>query len=84
MDGCHILQNAPPVPDVMRYYVGRKAGHCILLMAIADAKRRIVWWDMSKCPQTHDMSAFGSTMLGAHIVGGDLLDPYVLPSPPTV
>ena len=69
VDGMDIPQANPgtAVKDPMRYYVPRKRAFCLLLMAIADAKYRILFWDMSCAPHTHDSTAFAHTTLGARL-----------------
>lgn len=61
LDGMDILMKAPSEADVDNpdaYRVSRKAGYCLLLMAIADANYRIIWHDMSAASTSHDSSAW--------------------------
>ena len=57
IDGVHFPTMAPrssDVKDPMRYYVARKAEYALLCIAICNAKRQIIWYDISQSPQTHD------------------------------
>lgn len=76
VDGMDISQGCPPTDDAGRYYVSRKGGYMLLLLAIADADRRILWWDVSRAPTTHDKTAFMLTRLGAMLSAGQLLHPF--------
>lgn len=55
-----------------RYYCTRKEKFSSLLMAIADADLRFVWFDVSCKPNTHDSLAFLTTDLGQRIVHNEL------------
>jgi hypothetical protein len=48
----------------MRYYVARKGKYALLCMAMCDAECRILWYDISQSPQTHDSLAWSVTQLG--------------------
>lgn len=80
IDGCIIAQKNPgkAVPDPARYYCERKSCYALLLMAIADQHRRILWWDISFCPTTHDSTAWADTELGRQINNGDLPSPFFI------
>jgi len=62
LDGCLIKQQSPgvAVEDPKNYFCQRKASFSLLLMAIADADRRILWFDISMAPTSHDSLAFKS------------------------
>ena len=66
------------VPDPARYYCERKSCYALLLMAIADQHRRILWWDISFCPTTHDSTAWADTELGRRINNGGLPSPFFI------
>lgn len=74
VDGLHIKQDCPNIPDAARYYVTRKGGYMLLLLAVADASRRILWWDMSMAPTTHDKTALQMTDLGAKLQSGTAMN----------
>ena len=52
--------------------------YALLCMAICDAQRRILWWDISHTPTTHDSQAWECTELGWRIVKGELPEPFFL------
>ena len=62
LDGCLIRQQSPgvAVDNPKDYFCQRKQMFSLLLMAIADADRRIIWFDMSMAPTAHDSLAFKS------------------------
>eukprot|EP00036_Acanthoecidae_sp_10tr_P018186 CAMPEP_0206305338 /NCGR_PEP_ID=MMETSP0106_2-20121207/10211_1 /ASSEMBLY_ACC=CAM_ASM_000206 /TAXON_ID=81532 /ORGANISM="Acanthoeca-like sp., Strain 10tr" /LENGTH=426 /DNA_ID=CAMNT_0053736181 /DNA_START=56 /DNA_END=1336 /DNA_ORIENTATION=+ len=78
VDGMDIAQGRPPTRDAQRYYVSRKGGYMLLLLAIADANRRILWWDMSSAATTHDKTALLETKLGAILAAGSLPHPFFI------
>jgi hypothetical protein len=80
VDGCILRTHNPgdAVPASKTWYVARKGCFGILLQAIADADRRIRWYDMNSVPTSHDSSAFTRTDLGQRIVNGDLPAPFFL------
>ena len=61
-----------------RYYCERKKKHGLHCEAIADANRKVLWYDVSCTPTTHDYVAFKSTGLGYRIYHGDLPEPYYI------
>ncbi len=80
VDGCILRTHNPgdSVPACKTWYVARKGCFGILLQAIADADRRIRWYDMNSVPTSHDSSAFTRSDLGQRIVNGDLPAPFFL------
>lgn len=50
----------------------------MLLMAMCDAQRRFIWFDMSHTPSTHDSLAWSGTTLGYKIANGELPHPFVV------
>ena len=63
---------------VRRYYCERKKKHGLHCEAIADANRKVLFYDISCTPTTHDYLAFKSTGLGYRIYRGDLPEPYYI------
>ena len=63
------------VPNPLEYFCHRKQMFGLLLMAGCDAQRRILSWDCSYTPTTHDSTAFKGSELGR------LIDAYGLPEP---
>ena len=61
IDGCLIWQknHSVAVHNPRRDYSARKEKYALLLMAIADAIRRITFFDISRTPTTHDSLAQG-------------------------
>lgn len=80
IDGCLVWQKNPgiQVDNPNRYYCARKEKFAILLMAIADSDRRIIWFDMSCTPSTHDSLAMLTTELGQRIERGELPHPFLI------
>lgn len=80
IDGCLISQKNPgcSVDNAGRYYCARKEKFAILLMAICDADRRFLWFDMSCTPTTHDSLAWLTTELGQIFERGELPNPFFL------
>jgi hypothetical protein len=81
LDGVHFAQRAPSKSDVdnaMKYFVGRKDKYALLCMAICDARRRIIYYDISQAPTTHDSLAWGASKLGRRIMNGELPKPYFI------
>jgi hypothetical protein len=75
LDGVHFPIRAPSASDVKdptRYHVGRKDKYAVLAMALCDADRRFLWFNMSQTPNTHDSLAWTLTDLGMRIKAGDL------------
>ena len=79
VDGVHFGTICPSDRDVLnsaRYYVGRKSEYAILCMAGCDYARRIMYYDISQAPTTHDSLAFQASEIGARIVNGGLPQPF--------
>lgn len=78
IDGCLIPQKNPgsSVENAGRYYCARKEKYSILLMAMCDADRRFLWFDMSCTPTTHDSLAWLTTELGQRFERGELPSPF--------
>ena len=69
IDGMDIAQRNPgkAVANPNRFYVERKAGHVILCIAICDAHRRFIYYDISHEAATHDSLAWAGSTLGLKI-----------------
>ena len=81
LDGVHFATIAPSSKDVddpMRYFVARKDEYALLCMAVCDAQRRFLYYDISQVPTTHDSLAWYMSKLGRRIADGDLPDPYFI------
>jgi hypothetical protein len=81
IDGVHFRMRAPTLKDVkdpMKYYVARKAEYAMLCMAICDVERRVVSYDISKSPTTHDSLAWEASELGVEVRAGELPAPFFL------
>ncbi|MGB1592517.1 MAG: transposase family protein, partial [Promethearchaeia archaeon] len=81
LDGVFFPMQAPSNKDVsnpLRYYVARKGYYALLCMAVCDAERRILDYDISQVPTTHDSLAWSLSPLGGRILNGDLPDPYFI------
>ena len=81
IDGVHFEMEAPTLKDVsnpMKYYVERKHGFFLLCIAVCDAQRRFLFFDISQVPTTHDSLAWGVTDLGVRIANGELPAPFFL------
>lgn len=80
LDGCLISQKNPgiAVPNPNRYYCARKHKYSLLLMAICDANRKFIWFDVSCTPTTHDSLAWVTTELAERVRRGDLPYPYYI------
>ena len=81
LDGVHFGMLAPSndtVQNARKYHVARKDMFALLCMAISDAHRRILWWDISHTPTTHDSQAWECTELGWKIAQGQLPAPFFL------
>jgi len=78
VDGCHIAILAPPphVPERKKYFVARKNKFVLLLIAVADADSRIIYYDISQVPTTHDSLAWATSSLGQQVGRGDLPEPF--------
>mmetsp|Transcript_24738 Transcript_24738/g.79898 ORF Transcript_24738/g.79898 Transcript_24738/m.79898 type:complete len:373 (+) Transcript_24738:535-1653(+) len=78
VDGCHIAILAPPphVPERKKYFVARKNKFALLLIAVADADSRIIYYDISQVPTTHDSLAWATSSLGQQVGRGDLPEPF--------
>ena len=74
LDGVLFAQKSPgkAVINPMQYYVDRKSMYALLCMAICDSKYRVIWFDVSHEPKTHDSLAFRGTTLGHLIETGGL------------
>jgi hypothetical protein len=82
LDGCLIRQQSPglAVDNPKNYYCKRKSMFSLLLMAMADSDRRIIWFDISMAPTSHDSLAFKALpfavkvlerMPGGYFINGD-------------
>ena len=83
LDGVNFKMLAPTakdVPDPLRYYVTRKAEYCLLCMALCDAERRFLYFDISQGPNTHDSLAWALSDLGIRVKRGDLPAPFFINS----
>ena len=81
LDGVHFAMRAPSntdVPDPLRYHVSRKDEYALLCTALCDADRRIMWYDISKSPTTHDSLAWAATPLGQQVAKGALPAPFFI------
>jgi hypothetical protein len=80
IDGVIFRTFAPTkaVSDPKRYKVVRKGCFGVLVMAIADADRRILWWSIETAATSHDSLAWRMTELGQRISAGGLPFPYFL------
>mmetsp|Transcript_5064 Transcript_5064/g.6216 ORF Transcript_5064/g.6216 Transcript_5064/m.6216 type:complete len:431 (-) Transcript_5064:79-1371(-) len=80
IDGCLLWQKNPgiAVHNPNRYYCARKEKHALLLMAIVDADRRIIFYDISCTPSTHDSLAWDSTPLAQRFAAGDLCERFFI------
>jgi len=76
LDGCVFWQKNPgrAVHNPSRYHCERKKMYGLLVMAACSAKRKILWFDCSHTPTTHDHTAFCHTDFGAQIRDGRLPD----------
>ena len=63
VDGAHFAMLNPgvSVDDCLRYYGSRKDCHAHLTMAVYDADRRFLAFDITHGPSTHDSLAFAAT-----------------------
>jgi hypothetical protein len=64
------------VKNPMRYWCDRKKTYGLLCMGAADADRRILWWDISYVPTTHDNPAFRLTPFGSRLYSGHMPAPF--------
>lgn len=80
IDGVHFSMRSPgkAVPNPTRYFVARKDHFCILCIAICDAQRRFLFYDMSKTATTHDSLAWTATPLGKAVMEGELPHPFFI------
>jgi len=81
VDGVHFAMCGPSnkqVKDPMRYYVARKSEYALLCMACCDADRRILDYDISQVPTTHDSQAFAISDLGRRVCNGELPAPFFI------
>ena len=81
VDGVHFATRAPTnkqVKDPMRYYVQRKCEYALLCMACCDADRRILDYDISQVPTTHDSQAFAMSDVGRRVCNGELPAPFFI------
>ena len=81
LDGVHFATIAPTAKDVddpMRYHVARKDEYALLCMAVCDAQRRFLDYDISQVPQTHDSLAWYMSTLGRRVGDGELPAPYFI------
>jgi hypothetical protein len=67
LDGCIIPMEGTGDTS---FFCSRKKCHALLLMAIADADRRFIWWSMEHGPKTHDSTAWKGTEMGAQVCCG--------------
>ena len=81
LDGVHFPIRAPShkdVPDPQQYHVALKDKYALLAMAICDADRRFLWYDISQTANTHDSLALSLADLGVRISNGDLPSPFFI------
>lgn len=80
IDGIDISQRNPgkAVDNPTRYYVSRKGGHMLLVIAICDAHRRFLHYDISQAATTHDSLAWSASKLGVRFQNGELRSPFFL------
>ena len=81
IDGVHFAIRAPGNGDVfnpLQYYVSRKAEYALLCIAMCDARRRFMFFDISQCPTTHDSLAWECTRMGQRVKKGDLPAPFFI------
>mmetsp|Transcript_4501 Transcript_4501/g.6791 ORF Transcript_4501/g.6791 Transcript_4501/m.6791 type:complete len:328 (-) Transcript_4501:272-1255(-) len=80
IDGCLLWQKNPgiAVHNPNRYYCARKEKCALLLMAIVDADRRFLFYDISCTPSTHDSLAWDSTRLAQRFAAGDLCERFFI------
>ena len=80
IDGIDISQRNPgkAVHNPTRFYVPRKGGHMLLVIAICDAHRRFLYYDISHAATTHDSLAWSASKLGARFQQGDFPRPFFL------
>ena len=68
--------SARDVDDPKRYHVSRKDMYALLCIAVCDARRRILYYDISCAPTTHDSLAWGASSLGIACKAGRLPSKY--------
>ncbi len=80
VDGVHfsMLNPGNSVPNPLRYFVGRKDEYALLCIAVCDADRRILFFDISQAPTTHDSMAWAASSLGQAVQAGLLPHPYFI------
>ena len=78
VDGVHFQCISPgkKVANPLRHHVERKDKYAILAIAVADAHRRLPYFDMSQVPTTHDALAWHASSLGAKERAGELPYPF--------
>ena len=78
LDGCIFRMRNPgrAVKNPMRYWCDSKKTFGLLCMGAADADRRILWWDISYVPTTHDNPAFQLTPFGSRLYSGHMPAPF--------
>ena len=67
LDGVHFAMISPSnkdVPDAGRYHVARKDEYALLCIAVCAAARRILSYDISQVPTTHDSLAWSLSGVG--------------------
>ena len=73
-----MLNPGKAVDNPAKYHVSRKDKYALLCMAVADAHRKIIDYDISQTPTSHDSLAFTASALGKRIEQGDLEEPFFL------
>lgn len=74
LDGCFIWQKnlGDAIDNSNSYYCARMEKFSLLLMAIADADRRFIWFVIRCTPTTHDLLAWLMTDRGQRVENGEL------------
>lgn len=81
VDGVHFGMLAPTSDDCddpSNYYVSRKNTYALLCMALCDADRRFLDYEIRQSPNTHDSLAFALSPLGMRVANGDLPRPFFI------
>lgn len=60
------------------HLIVRSLRFCLLLMALCDAERRILWHDIGFYPTTHDSTAWRLSSLGKKVANGRLPSPFFI------
>lgn len=76
MYACYGKTPGKAVHNPKRYYCARRENFYILVLAVCDAKRLFIRFELS-CPlTTHDWLAWNSIKRGQHIANERLTDPF--------